>query len=59
MLNCLYFTLLNLLGAFPLINLHSDWGKLVGVFVAALSVLFFAIPTGILGSGFSEEVRTG
>ena len=32
-------------------------GRLLGAFVAVLGIGFFALPTGILGSGFVEEVQ--
>jgi voltage-gated potassium channel len=32
-------------------------GKLLGAVVAVLGIAFFALPTGILGSGFIEEVH--
>ncbi len=32
-------------------------GQLLGAFIALLGIGFFALPTGILASGFSEEIR--
>ncbi len=32
-------------------------GQLLGAFIALLGIGFFALPTGILASGFSEEVK--
>ena len=49
-----YFTLLNLFGEYPLIDTHSNWGRVVGSIVAIVAVVMFAIPTGIIGSGFED-----
>ena len=49
-----YFALLNLLGEFPLIGDHSNAGKIIGTFVAVVAVAVFAIPAGIVGSGFQS-----
>jgi len=49
-----YFTLLNLFGEYPLIDTHSNWGRVVGSLVAIVAVVMFAIPTGIIGSGFED-----
>ena len=40
-----YFTLLNLFGEYPLIDTHSNWGRVVGSIVAIVAVVMFAIPT--------------
>jgi voltage-gated potassium channel len=32
-------------------------GQVLGAFIALLGIGFFALPTGILASGFSEEIR--
>lgn len=32
-------------------------GQILGAFIALLGIGFFALPTGILASGFSEEIR--
>lgn len=43
-----YFALLNLFGEFPLIDTHSNYGRVVGVFVAVVAVVVFSIPAGIM-----------
>ena len=51
-----YYTLLNLFGEFPLISQHSVWGQIVGTFTAIIAVAVFALPVGIIGNGFEDEV---
>ena len=51
-----YFTLLNLFGEFPLIDQHSVGGMIVGTFTAVVAVAVFALPAGIIGNGFENEV---
>ena len=46
-----YYTLLNLFGEYPLIQLHSMWGKVIAALTAIVAVAVFAIPVGIIGNG--------
>ena len=50
----MYFTLVNLFGEFPLADDHSPGGKAVGTILAVIAVAVFAIPVGVIGSGFEE-----
>jgi voltage-gated potassium channel len=34
----------------------TPWGKVLGAFIALLGIGFFALPAGILASGFTEEL---
>jgi hypothetical protein len=52
-----YFTLVNLFGEFPEADNHSNWGKVIGIFVQVVAVAVFGIPTAILGDGFQEAVE--
>eukprot|EP00899_Mesostigma_viride_P007563 jgi/Mesvir1/16808/Mv15172-RA.1 len=52
-----YFALLNLFGEFPLLANHRLAGRLVASFAAVVAVAVFAVPTGILGSGFQDMVE--
>ena len=52
-----YFALLNLFGEFPLIDQHNTWGKVVGTLTAVIAVAVFALPTGIVGNGFEEQIE--
>ena len=45
-----------LTGEFPIANL-STWGRVVGAVIAVVAVALFAIPTGILGSGFVRALE--
>jgi hypothetical protein len=49
-----YYALLNLFGEFPLVQLHSNAGKVVGAFTAVVAVAVFALPAGIIGNGFQD-----
>jgi len=54
LLGSCYFTLLNYFGEYPLSKQHSDWAKVVSVFICVISVNIFAILTGVVGNGFQE-----
>jgi hypothetical protein len=51
-----YYALVNLFGEFPLIDQHSVGGQVVGTVTAVVAVAFFALPAGIIGNGFENEV---
>jgi hypothetical protein len=51
-----YYTLLNLFGEFPLISELSTAGRVIALVTAVIAVAVVAIPTGILGNGFSDKV---
>ncbi len=51
-----YYTLLNLFGEFPLVDQHSNWGRVIAVFTAVVAVAVFAIPTGVFGAGFESMI---
>lgn len=53
----MYFCLVNLFGEYPLIDTHSNGGKVVATFVAIVAVAVFAIPTGVLGAGFTDMME--
>ncbi|KAG7358930.1 ion transport protein [Nitzschia inconspicua] len=52
-----YYSLLNLFGEFPLIDKHSVGGQVVGTFTAVVAVAVFALPAGIIGNGFENQVQ--
>ena len=52
-----YYALLNLFGEYPLIDQHSVGGKLVGTVTAVIAVAVFALPVGIIGNGFEDEIE--
>ena len=52
-----YFALLNLFGEFPLIDQHNVWGKVVGTITAVIAVAVFALPAGIVGNGFENQIE--
>ena len=52
-----YFALLNLFGEFPLIDQHNAWGKVVGTLTAVIAVAVFALPAGIVGNGFENQIE--
>ena len=52
-----YYALLNLFGEFPLIDQHSAGGKIVGTITAVIAVAVFALPVGIIGNGFEDEIE--
>ena len=51
-----YYALLNLFGEFPLIDQHNVGGMIVGTLTAVVAVAVFALPAGIIGNGFEEEI---
>ncbi len=51
-----YYALLNLFGEFPLVDQHSNWGRVIAVFTAVVAVAVFAIPTGVFGAGFESMI---
>jgi hypothetical protein len=52
-----YYALLNLFGEFPLIDQHSPGGQVVGTITAVVAVAVFALPAGIIGNGFEEQIE--
>ena len=52
-----YYTLLNLFGEFPFMDQHSVGGMVVGTLTAVVAVAVFALPAGIIGNGFEEEIE--
>eukprot|EP00953_Heterococcus_sp_UTEX-ZZ885_P011426 6612-Heterococcus_DN1.PRE.2 len=54
-LSASYYTLLNLFGEFPLISELSTVGRVIALITAVIAVAVVAIPTGILGNGFSDK----
>jgi hypothetical protein len=53
-----YYALLNLFGEFPLADQHSVGGQIVGTVTAVLAVAIFALPAGIIGNGFENEIES-
>ena len=51
-----YWTLVNLFGEYPLVDKHSPAGKVVGCFTTMFAVAVFALPVGIIGSGFEKQI---
>jgi hypothetical protein len=49
-------TLLMLTGEFPLAN-FTPLGQVVAGFVAVVAVAIFAVPTSVLGAGFTQAVQ--
>ena len=43
-------------GEFPLVDQHSAYGKVLGAFTAVVAVAVFALPAGIFGSGFEDQL---
>jgi hypothetical protein len=52
-----YYSLLNLFGEFPLVDQHSPGGQVVGTITAIVAVAVFALPAGIIGNGFEEQIE--
>ena len=52
-----YYSLLNLFGEFPLVDQHSAGGQVIGTITAVVAVAVFALPAGIIGNGFENEVE--
>jgi len=51
-----FWTLMELFGEFPLVDQHSAFGKVLGTFTAVFACAVFALPAGIFGSGFEEQI---
>ena len=51
-----YWTLIELFGEFPLIDKHGPWGRVLGTFTAVFAVAVFALPVGVLASGFDDQI---
>jgi len=51
-----FWTLTNLFGEFPLVDQHNVWGKVLGTFTAVIAVAVFALPVGVLASGFEDQI---
>jgi len=51
-----FWTLMELFGEFPLVDQHSVGGKVLGTFTAVFAVAVFALPVGIFGSGFEDQI---
>ena len=51
-----FWTLMNLFGEYPLFDGHSISGKVLGTFTAAFAVAVFALPVGVLASGFEDQI---
>ena len=51
-----FWTLTNLFGEFPLVDQHNVWGKVLGTFTAVFAVAVFALPVGVLASGFEDQI---
>ena len=49
-------TLLMLTGEFPLAN-FTALGQIIAGFVAVVAVAIFAVPTSVLGAGFTHAVQ--
>lgn len=47
---------MNLFGEYPLFDGHSISGKILGTFTAAFAVAVFALPVGVLASGFEDQI---
>ena len=52
-----YYTLLNLMGEYPLIQSHSVGGKVIAALTAIVAVAVFAIPVGIVGNGLQTVIQ--
>lgn len=51
-----FWTLMNLFGEFALVDQHSAWGKVLGTFTAVFAVAVFALPVGVVASGFEDQI---
>ena len=51
-----YWTLIELFGEFPLMDKHGPWGRVLGTFTAVFAVAVFALPVGVLASGFDDQI---
>jgi hypothetical protein len=51
-----FWTLMELFGEFPLMDQHSFWGQILGTITTVFAAAVFALPAGIFGSGFENEI---
>lgn len=51
-----FWTLMELFGEYPLVDQHCTGGKVLGTFTAVFAVAVFALPSGIFGSGFEDQI---
>jgi len=51
-----FWTLVNLFGEFALVDQHSAWGQVLGTFTAVFAVAVFALPVGVVASGFEDQI---
>ena len=47
---------MELFGEFPLMDQHSVWGQALGTVTTVFAAAVFALPAGIFGSGFENEI---
>merc|ERR1719199_615255 len=56
--SAMYYTLINLEGEYPLAgDLTSPWGRLVGLLTIIFGKAIVAVPFGVLGICFGEQVE--
>ena len=51
-----FWTLENLFGEFALVDQHSVFGMVLGTFTAIFAVAVFALPVGVISSGFEDQI---
>jgi len=51
-----FWTLMNLFGEFALVDQHSVFGMVLGTFTAVFAVAVFALPVGVISSGFEDQI---
>lgn len=51
-----FWTLCELFGEFPLMDQHCAWGQVLGTITTVFAAAIFALPAGIFGSGFENEI---
>lgn len=51
-----FWTLMELFGEFPLMDQHSVPGQVLGTITTVFAAAVFALPAGIFGSGFENEI---
>jgi hypothetical protein len=51
-----FWTLMELFGEFPLMDQHSVAGQVLGTITTVFAAAIFALPAGIFGSGFENEI---
>jgi len=54
--DAMWITVIMLTGEFP-VSAFTGWGKLVTGILAVFAVAIFAVPTGVIGSGFVEALK--